>query len=205
MANTTKRGQNYAGPDRRKNLPTMELWQENIRALSQCNLSNCQMRYALTADELTFLVRFENEIPVGRLNFVFPDVDKDRLVGDGWKRFVLTVSITDEGRLSVDLWGRYERDGVPLDIKGKFVRDIGLGIGVAEDVVSFVDSRDGSTEESTLQHILDTKLKSGESKYARKDDSVSSISVEGMIAVLTRYFKDSAVRRRVLSATRNPT
>ncbi|MCD6499165.1 MAG: hypothetical protein J7M25_12815 [Deltaproteobacteria bacterium] len=205
MADTTRSGQDYTGPDRRKNLPTMELWQENIRALNQCSLSNCQMRYALTSDELTFLVRFENEIPVGRLNFVFPDVDKDRLVGDGWKRFVLTVSITDEGRLSVDLWGRYERDSVPLDIKGKFVRDIGLGIGVAEDVVSFVDTRNGTTEDNTLQQILDTKLKSGEPKYARKDDSVSSISVEGMIAVLTRYFKDSAVRRRVLPGSQNPT
>ncbi len=188
----------YSGPDRRKNLPTMELWQENIRALNQLDLSNCQMRYALTEDGLVFLLRFENDVPVGRLHFVFPEIDKDNLVRSGWRKFVLTLSITDEGRLSIDMWGRFEKDSVPLDVKTLFVRDLGLGVGLAEDKVSFTDTRDGTVVDSTLAEILEAKLKSGEPKYARKDDNVRDVSVEGIVAILTRYFKDSAVRRRIL-------
>lgn len=192
------RTRDYTGPDRRKNLPTLELWQENIKALNRLSLQSCRMRYAMTPDGITFLLRFENEIPVGALQFVFPDVDRDRLVRDGWVRFVLTVTVTVEGTLAVDLWGRYERDTVPLDVKVNFVRDIGLGVGVASDTVSFTDVRDGSVVTSSFKEIIEARLKTGEPKYARKDDTVHDISVEGMVAVLTRFLKDSAVRRRVL-------
>lgn len=189
--------QDYTGPERRKNLPTLELWQENIRALNQSELSNCQMRYALTGDELTFIMRFENQVPTGRLNFLFPELDRKRMASDGWIKFILTLSFSDDGRLSVEMRGRYERDSVPLDIKVNFVRDIGLGVGIAQDEVSYSDARDGYSENSSISEIIEATMKSGERKYARKDDDVRQISVEGMIAVLTRYMKDSAVRRRI--------
>ena len=188
----------YRGPERRKNLPTMELWQENIKALNQCQVSNCQMRYALTSEELAFLMRFEDAIPHGHLHFVFPEIDRQTLVSEGWVKFVLTLSINDTGRLAVHIRGRYERDSVPLDVSVEFTRDIGTGVGVESDSVSFIDARDESRVDATLAQILDVRLKSGDRKYARKDDDVSSISVEGMINVLARYFKDSAVRRRIL-------
>lgn len=189
---------NYSGPDRRKNLPTMDLWQENIKALNQCQVSKCQMRYALTAEELTFLMRFENEIPVGRLNFLFPAIEREMLISQGWEKFILTLGVSDEGNLSVEIRGHYKRDGVPLDTRVRFVRDLGVGVGIAEEEATFTDRRDGSEHPSSISAILDTKLKSGERKYARKDDDVKTLSVEGMVAVLCRYLKDSAVRRRVL-------
>ncbi len=198
------RTKNYTGPDRRKNLPTLELWQENIKALNQLSLFSCKMRYAMTPDGITFLLRFEDQVPVGALQFVFPDVDRDRLVKDGWVRFVLTLTVTVEGTLAVDLWGRYERDTVPLDVKVAFVRDIGLGVGVGTDEVSFTDVRDGTVVTSSFKEIIEARLKTGEPKYARKDDQAHDISVEGMVAVLTRYLKDSAVRRRVLPSAPAP-
>lgn len=187
----------YSGPERRKNLPTLELWQENIRALNQNNISNCQMRYAVTPDSLTFIMRFENEVPVGQLDFFFPEVESKKVISDGWARFVLTVTVSDEGRLSVDIWGRYERDSVPLDVKVVFVRDIGMGVGIASDEISFTDARDSSSETTSFATVIDTKMRSGDRKFARKDDDVRQVSVEGMIAILARYLKDSAVRRRV--------
>ncbi len=95
-------GQNsYSGPERRKNLPTMDLWQENIKSLNSSRLTNCQMRYALSGDSLTFLVRFENEVPVGKLDLVFPELDHSALIAEGWQKFVLTIFINDEGQLRV--------------------------------------------------------------------------------------------------------
>jgi hypothetical protein len=194
----------YTGPERRKNLPTMELWQENIKALNQCEVGNCQMRYALTPEELTFLMRFEDEIPVGHLHFVFPEIDRSSLVSQGWARFVLTLGISVEGELSVEIRGHYTRDNVPLDVRAKFVRDIGAGVGIATDEVSFIDKRDSSEHPTTLEAIMGEKLKSGDLKYARKDDDVRSVSVEGMVAILSRFFKDSAVRRRILPQSSSP-
>jgi hypothetical protein len=194
----------YTGPERRKNLPTMELWQENIKALNRCQVSNCQMRYALTAEELAFLMRFEDQIPIGHLHFVFPEIDREKLVAEGWNKFVLTLSINDEGKLSVHIRGRYERDGVPLDVSVEFTRDIGTGVGVENDTVSFIDARDESRVDASLAEIIEVRLKSGDRKYARKDDEVSSVSVEGMVNIIARYLKDSAVRRRILPQPTTP-
>jgi hypothetical protein len=197
-ATTGSAGSQYGGQDRRKNLPTMELWQENIKALNEAHLTNCQMRYALAEDSLAFFVRFENEVPVGKLNIIFPEVDKRILAGEGWAKFVLTVTINDEGRLAIDAWGRYERDQVPLDVKVEFVRDIGLGVGIGTDLVQVTDARNGEVTETTLREIIDETLKDGERRYSRKEDDVTTVSVEGMIAISSRFLKQLAIRRKVL-------
>jgi hypothetical protein len=188
----------YGGPERRRNLPTLELWQENIKALNAAGLTNCQMRYALAGGNLSFFVRFENEVPVGKLNLIFPEVDHSLLTGEGWSKFVLTVTINDEGRLVIDVWGRYERDQVPLDVKVVFIRDIGLGVGIGTDQIQATDVRTGELVEDSMRSIIDEKLKDGERKYSRKDDDVTSVSIEGMIAIANRYLKQLAARRRVL-------
>ena len=188
----------YKGPDRRKHLATMELWQENIKALNQGNLTNCQMRYALSEGAITFIVRFENEIPMGNFNFSFPEFDQANLTEAGWTKFVLTITINDEGKLAIEMWGRYERDEVPLDIKMMFERDIGLGVGIAKDTITATDDRNAETIDATFQDVIDEKMKDGEPRYARKDDDVQNVSVEGMIAILGRYLKQLAVSRRML-------
>ncbi len=188
----------YKGPDRRTQLATMELWQENIKALNQAGLTNCQMRYALNDGAITFIVRFENEIPMGMFNFHFPEFDQAHLAAAGWVKFVLTITINDEGKLGIEMWGRYERDEVPLDVKMMFERDIGLGIGIAKDVISSTDDRNAEIVETSFQAIISEKMKDGEPRYSRKNDDVQSVSVEGMIAILGRFLKQLAVSRRML-------
>ncbi len=188
----------YQGPDRRKQLATMELWQENIKALNQSELTNCQMRYALNEGQITFIVRFENEIPMGNFDFRFPEFEQSTLTEAGWTKFVLTITINDEGKLAIEMWGRYERDQVPLDVRMLFERDIGLGVGIAKDSITATDDRNAETVETTFQDVVSEKMKDSEPRYARKDDDVQSISVEGMIAVLGRFLKQLAVSRRML-------
>jgi|AMFO01.1.fsa_nt_gi hypothetical protein len=188
----------YTGPDRRKHLPTMELWQENIKALNQAGLTNCQMRYALNEGAITFIVRFENDIPTGSFDFTFPELDKTALTEAGWEKFVLTILVNDEGKLNIQMWGHYARDEVPLDVRMTFERDIGLGVGVLADEVLATDERTAETVKTTFADLLAERLKDGEPRYARKDDDVSNISVEGMISILGRYLKQLAVSRRVL-------
>ncbi|MFH2008764.1 MAG: hypothetical protein ABI333_19410 [bacterium] len=197
-SSSTGQGKGYAGPDRRKQLPTMELWQENIKSLNQNNLTGCQMRYAFTDGKLTFLVRFEDAIPAGKLDLIFPELEHKLLVEEGWTKFILTITINDEGKLAIEMRGQYERDGVPLDVKLVFTRDIGLGLGIESDTISITDTRTAETVNTTVTAIIDDKLKDGERRYARKNDEVTSISVEGMIAILSRFLKQHAVANRVL-------
>jgi hypothetical protein len=194
----TSGGMNYSGPERRKQLPTMELWQENIKSLNSNKLTNCQMRYALSGGDLTFLVRFENEIPVGKLDLVFPEMEHGALLAEGWQKFVLTIFINDEGQLRIEMRGRYERDEVPLDLKLEFTRDIGMGVWIETDRITITDTRNGESGETSLVEIIDERLKDGERRYARKDDEVGNVSVEGMVAILARFLKQFAVSRRVL-------
>lgn len=191
-------GKNYRGPERRSQLPTMELWQENIKSLNSNSLTNCQMRYALSGGDLTFLVRFENEIPVGKLDLVFPEMEHGALLSEGWQKFVLTIFINDEGQLRIEMRGRYERDEVPLDIKLEFTRDIGMGVGIDIDRILMTDTRNGESGETSMADIIDERLKDGERRYARKDDEVTSVSVEGMVAILARFLKQFSISRRVL-------
>lgn len=188
----------YSGPERRKQLATLELWQENIKELNRGGLTNCQMRYALAAEQVTFIVRFENEVPSGQFSVIFPELDPQALTTDGWQKLVLTITINDEGRLVIELWGRYERDSVPLDVKLFFERDVGLGVGVAKDTMEATDARNAETIRASFQAILGETMKDGESRYARKGDEVNNVSVEGMLAILGRYLKQLAVSRRML-------
>jgi hypothetical protein len=49
-----------------------------------------------------------------------------------------------------------------------------------------------------MEGLLDEKFKDGTPKYCRKGDSFRDLSIEGWVAVLTRYAKDAALRRRAL-------
>lgn len=194
----TVQTKDYAGPERRKHLATMELWQENIKALNQGGLTNCQMRYALNEEQITFIVRFENEVPSGQFHLVFPEFDPKALHTDGWRKFVLTIALNDEGRLAIEMWGRYERDDVPLDVKMLFERDIGLGVGIANDRIEATDARNAETVAASFQAIIGETMKDGERRYSRKGDEVGTVSVEGMVAILSRFLKQLAVSRRLL-------
>ncbi len=94
--------------------------------------------------------------------------------------------------------GRYEREGVPLDLKLEFFRDIGMGAGIELDRIVLVDTRNGESGETSMAEIIDERLKDGERRYSRKDDEVSTISVEGMVAILARFLKQFSISRRVL-------
>ena len=98
----------------------------------------------------------------------------------------------------VEVRGRFERDAVPLDVKFEFLRTIRGGRGVGHDLVEFVDTRTREQVDTTMESVIDERLKDGTRKYCRKDDTLRDMSVEGFVAILTRYLKDSAIRRRVL-------
>ncbi|MDY0003615.1 MAG: hypothetical protein RBU30_20115 [Polyangia bacterium] len=193
---TTKEG--YSGPERRRPLATMELWQENVKALNQGGLTNCQMRYALTEEQSTFIVRFENEVPAGHFDLVFPFLDPKALEAEGWKKLVLTISINDEGRMAVELWGRFEKEEVPLDVRILFERDVGLGVGITKDSIDATDARTAESVKTSFQEVISETMRDDERRYARKDDEVGTISVEGMVAVLGRFLRHQAVSRRLL-------
>ena len=206
MAPTDASGRTYTAPDgtrkpdrRHQGIPTMELWKKNIEGLQEAGVRGCLFRYSLDPEgNITFVIRVEDEPPVGRLKFNFPLVEKPLIQAAGWKRFNLTLEIFEGGLLTVTVKGRFERDNVPLEVNLEFERVHGMGIGIARDYISFIDRRNGDRGESSMKDVLDAKLRDGTRKFCRSGDTVRDLPVEGIVAILGRFLKDAALRRRVV-------
>lgn len=202
---TTSENATYTAPDgkswaeRRRVAPTsLELYRANTAALEAARVGSCQMRYSLVGEAISFYFRFENELPSGRIGFTFPVMYPENLIKEGWKKYFLTLDIHAGGQLVVEARGRFERDGVPLDVLGEFIRVVGGGPGVAHDQITWTDPRNKESVGTTMEALLDEKFKDGTPKYCRKGDSLRDLSIEGWVAVITRYAKDSALRRRAV-------
>jgi hypothetical protein len=187
--------------ERRKCYTMQELWQENTKALKASGLSSCQMRYVLAGGNLSFFIRFSDQVPSGRLDLSFPLVDRTWLEREGWTRFVLNIEVAEDGRLAVDIRGTYERDGVTLDVHESLDRTTGLGSGIGRDAIELTDLRTDESPETTLREVIDEKMKDGTRKFARREDNLRDLAVEGIVGILTRFLKDAAVRRRVVRKT----
>lgn len=184
--------------ERRRTLPTQELWKANISALDELHVSGCHMRYSLVEEKLVFLLQFHDDVPQGRLNLVFPVVVSSDLSAAGFKRFNLTVECEKTGELGICIVARFERENVPLHVRVEVQRTIGRCTGIGKDVVTYMDLRNGEQIETSMKEILELRLKDGSPKYCRRDDTVRELSVEGIVAILGRFLKDTALRRRLL-------
>lgn len=194
---TTADGKSW--PERRRQAPTsIELYQANKQALETAGVDACQMRWALVGEEISFFFRFEDELPVGRLAFVFPLMYPENLIKEGWKKYFLTLDITAENQLFVQARGRFERDGVPLDVEAEFLRAVGHGTGIGRDEIIWTDARNRESSTHAMDDVLVAKFKDGTNKYCRGGDLLRDLSVEGYVAVLTRFVKDMALQRRAL-------
>jgi hypothetical protein len=183
--------------ERRRVAPsTIELWKSNAEALQACGVPSCQMRYALIDGKQSFVFTFNQAVPKGRIGLTFPATYPDNYVSEGWTKLIMTLDAMVEKEMLVHIRGRYERDGVPLDVDVEFLRTIRGGRGVGKDVVACVDARSQQTEQTTLEELIEAKNVDGIRKYCRKDDNLRDMSVEGFVAILTRYLKDLAIRRR---------
>jgi hypothetical protein len=179
-------------------LPMKELYLRNVEALTACGMTAVEMRYALNETKASFIYTFEGQVPVGMLGLTFPRTYPDNLVAEGWKKFMLILDVIVEGQLGVKARGRYERDGVPLEVETELLRSWGQGARIVIDTVAFTDLRTKERFETSLETAINDKLKDGTRKFCRKEDNLIDMSVEGVVAIATRYLKDAALRRRVL-------
>lgn len=190
-------GINWA--ERRRIAPsTIELWKSNVTALQNCGVESCQMRYALIDGKQSFVFTFNQAVPSGRIGLTFPATYPENYVDEGWTKLIMTLDATLEKEMLVHIRGSYERDSVPLDIDVEFLRTIRGGRGVGKDTVSTTDTRNSEAEHTSLEALIEELNVDGIRKYCRKDDNLRDMSVEGFVAIITRYLKDVAIRRRAL-------
>ncbi len=181
---------------RRVALSTIELWKANVTALQDCGVTACQMRYALIGGKQSFVFMFSDRVPAGRIALTFPATYPENYLAEGWTKLIITLDATVEKEMLVGIRGRYERDGVPLEADVEFLRTIRGGRGVGKDMVSITDTRSARVEHTTLEELIQTKNVDGNRKYCRKDDTLRDMSVEGFVAIVTRYLKDVSIRHR---------
>jgi len=205
MASTDGSSPNTGAPgainwaERRRVAPsTIELWKSNVTALQDCGVDSCQMRYALIDGKQSFVFTFNQAVPSGRLGLTFPATYPENYVNEGWTKLIMTLDATVEKEMLVHIRGRYERDNVPIDIDVEFLRTIRGGRGVGKDTVSTTDARNNQTDHTSLEGLIEEMNVDGNRKYCRKTDNLRDMSVEGFVAIITRYLKDVAIRRRAM-------
>ena len=192
-------GDGKSWPERRRQAPTsIELYRSNAAALETAGVSQCQMRFAMVGEKISFFFRFEKELPRGKLEFVFPMMYVENLQKEGWTKYFLTMDITSDKELFVEARGRFERDGVVLDVVGQYLRVVGAGRGIGQDLVTWTDTRNGEMDTFNMEETLSAKFKDGTNKYCRGGDTLRDLSIEGYVAVLTRRVKDTALRRKAI-------
>ncbi len=185
--------------ERRRIAPsTIELWKSNVTALENCGVKSCQMRYALIDGNQSFVFTFSQKVPAGRIGLTFPATYPENYVSEGWSKLIMTLDATVEKEMLVHIRGRYERDSVPLNVDVEFLRTIRGGRGVGKDMVTTEDARNQEAEQTTLEKLIEEKNVDGNRKYCRKDDNLRDMSVEGFVAIITRYLKDVSIRRRAM-------
>ncbi|MDY0002266.1 MAG: hypothetical protein RBU30_13295 [Polyangia bacterium] len=190
-------GQSWA--ERRRLAPTsFELYKANAQALEAAGVASCLMRYSLVGEAISFFFKFENEVPSGRIGFTFPMMYPENLIKEGWKKYFLTLQIQSGGQLTVNARGRFVREDVPLEIEAELQRAVGGGQSFPQDLITWTDQRTKEQGSESMAGLLGTTLKDGTPKYCRKGDNLRDLSVEGWVAVLTRFVKDSALRRKAI-------
>lgn len=194
---TTGDGKSWA--ERRRLAPTsLELHKANSQALVAAGVSSCQMRYSLVGEDVSFFFRFENEVPTGKIGFTFPLMYPENLVKEGWMKYFLTLHIVSSGQLEVEARGRFEREGVPLEVQAELLRVVGGGPSFPHDLITWTDVRNKEQGSATMEGLLGETFKDGTPKYCRKGDTLRDLSVEGWVAVITRFAKDAALRRKAI-------
>ena len=141
-----------------------------------------------------FFFEFENGHPGGEIRPLFPAMDVEELLAEGWEHIAVELHFSVQ-KVTLVLRGYYFREPVPLD----FHLTITQGpSGYTRDAISITDRRIQEAENTSFKEIMDIRLKSGDPKYAGSNDVYGSMSMTRMVKILNRYLRDWTVSHRII-------
>jgi len=144
--------------------------------------------------DFQFFFEFDAGRPSGEIRPMFPAMDAEELMAEGWEHLALEVHLAVQ-KVTLVVRGYYFREPVPLD----FHLTIQQGpAGYLKDTIAITDRRIQETENSSFKDIMEIRLKSGDPKYAGANDIYGSMTITRMIKILNRYLRDWTVSHRII-------
>lgn len=144
--------------------------------------------------DFQFFFEFDAGHPTGEIRPMYPAMDAEELMAEGWEHLALEVHLAVQ-KVTLVLRGYYFREPVPLD----FQLTIQQGAaGYLKDSIVITDRRIQEAENSSFKDIMEIRLKSGDPKYAGSNDVYGSMTITRMVKILNRYLRDWTVSHRII-------
>ncbi len=141
-----------------------------------------------------FFFEFENHVPQGELRALFPAMELEELLAEGWEYLAVELHLSVQ-KVTFGLRGKYFREPVPLEFN--FTLTQGPS-GYVKDQISITDLRIDETENTTFKDIMEIRLKSGDPKYAGSNDVYGALPIQRIVKILNRFVRDWTVSHRII-------
>jgi len=141
-----------------------------------------------------FFFEFDTGNPTGEIRPLFPAMDAEELMAEGWDHLALELHLAVQ-KVTLVIRGYYFREPVPLDFNLTIVQG---PAGYLKDSMSITDRRIQEAETSSFKDLMEIRLKSGDPKYAGSNDVYGSMTITRMIKILNRYLRDWTVSHRII-------
>ncbi|PKN46058.1 MAG: hypothetical protein CVU59_07170 [Deltaproteobacteria bacterium HGW-Deltaproteobacteria-17] len=141
-----------------------------------------------------FFFEFETGHPSGEIRPLFPAMDSEELLAEGWDHVALELHLAVQ-KVTLVIRGYYFREPVPLDFHMTIVQG---PAGYLKDTIVITDRRTQEPENTSFKDIMEIRLKSGDPKYAGTNDVYGSMTITRMVKILNRFLRDWTVSHRII-------
>lgn len=177
-----------------KELPLSALIQPAKDIVSASGLRSFTQRGFFTKGSYNYFIELGQAVPLGELRALFPDWEEDEILTDGWENvsFDLELSATS---VTMIMRGFYHKAPVPVDV----TLTLGQGeAGYTKDSLTIFDRRTEKQTASTFKEVMETRMKSGDYKYAGSSDTYGEMAMVRILKVLNRFLKDWSLKNRII-------
>jgi hypothetical protein len=162
--------------------------------LKASGLESITQRVTHTANGSDFFLEFSNGIPTGEIRAIFPEMDRDEMMAEGWRDISLIISLSF-GKVAMTWRGHYFKEPVPLDVDLTIIQG---NSGYLSDKLILADRRVEKPEISSFKEIILARMKSGDPKYAKPGDDYGNMSFTRIYTVINRFLKDWTTSHRFI-------
>jgi hypothetical protein len=177
-----------------KELPLSALIQPANDIIAASGVRSFTQRATFAKDRSDFFIELGNQVPRGEIRPLFPQWEADELLTEGWEYISFNVEL-GSNTVSMSIEGHYFKTPVPVDLTLSFTQGAS---GYTNDSLVIIDRRNGREHNLSFKEIMETRMKSGDYKYAGTNDVYGEMSMVRIVKVFNRFLKDWSLKNRII-------
>ncbi|MBU1238772.1 hypothetical protein KKF84_16875 [Myxococcota bacterium] len=177
-----------------RELPLSALIQPTNDIVTASGLRSFTQRGTYAKGRMNYFLELGTASPLGEIRPLFPEWEDEDLLSDGWENVSFSLEMA-MNKVTMVLEGFYQKPPVPVDVTLSITQGEG---GYLKDTLDIFDRRTGRDNMTSLKEIMETRMKSGDFKYAGAKDKYGEMNLDRILKVLNRYLKDWALMNRII-------